>query len=463
MRLPTVRRRSLPAVVGCGLVVASLVAASCVAALTGGPGRTTGGSLGAGRSAQKSGASAANSTAGGASLTGSSAPARLSLPSATGASSGPARSGSAASQGRTVPPSSGGGNGGGGTGGSGGGSSTGGQGAGASATTTQQSSAAGASVPRLVVPDVIASVPGGVTAADLARIRKLSQVMTVLPISGARIEVNGRQIAVLGARAAALRPWTPPETAVSQRVWADFAAGDLIATAGSARQLRLVAGRQYPVTAAVRTRMTFGTQTLLGIAGVDAIVNQARASQLGLVRNVAVLINAPAANVNTLVAQVKRTLGSGSQVVRLVPVEVSTSLPVDSNAPKGRPTSYLSLFQESAAQYCPGLSWTVLAAIGQIESGDGANVGPSTAGALGPMQFLPSTWRVWGIDGFGETGPPDIFNPFDAVPSAARMLCADGAAHGGQTLRQAIFDYNHAGWYVDEVLTLADEYAREFS
>ena len=46
------------------------------------------------------------------------------------------------------------------------------------------------------------------------------------------------------------------------------------------------------------------------------------------------------------------------------------------------------------------------------------------------MQFLPSTWAVWGIDGFGQTGPPDIMNPYDAVPSAARMLCADGAASG---------------------------------
>ena len=46
-------------------------------------------------------------------------------------------------------------------------------------------------------------------------------------------------------------------------------------------------------------------------------------------------------------------------------------------------------------------------------------------------------------------------NPFDAVPSAARLLCADGAASGGQSLRTAIFDYNHATWYVDEVLTLA--------
>ena len=109
------------------------------------------------------------------------------------------------------------------------------------------------------------------------------------------------------------------------------------------------------------------------------------------------------------------------------------------------------------------MSWTVLAAIGQIESGDGRNVGPSTAGALGPMQFLPSTWATWGIDGFGETGTPDIMNPFDAVPSAARYLCAAGASSGTQAgLRQAIFGYNHADWYVNEVLGLAAQYAANY-
>jgi hypothetical protein len=318
------------------------------------------------------------------------------------------------------------------------------------------------SVPRLVVPDLIAAGPGAVTTADLARLRKLSQVRSVLPVDGARIMVNGKPLIVIGATENALRPWTPPATATSAAVWRGFAAGDLITTAAVARSLRLSHGA-YPVVAAVKTTITFGGTALLGVTGVDAIVNQATARRLGLVSNVAVLINAPAADMTKLAAQVSAVLGKQSRVVRLVPVITGTTLPVDAHPPTGRPDSYIALFQESAAQYCPGLSWTVLAAIGQIESGDGANTGPSTAGALGPMQFLPSTWRVWGIDAFGETGPPDIMNPYDAVPSAAVLLCAAGAAQGGQGLRQAIFAYNHATWYVDEVLTLAAEYAREFS
>jgi hypothetical protein len=321
---------------------------------------------------------------------------------------------------------------------------------------------AGATPTRLVVPDVIASVPGGVSAADLARIRRLDGVRAVLPVDGARIAVNGVWLTVLAAPAAALRPWTPPATAASKRTWSAFAGGQLVATAAAAKQARLAVGGKYPVAAAVRAQITDGGTALLGVSGVDGVVSQAEGARLGLVSNVAVLVNAPTVSVTALVSQVQATLGGGARVVGLVPVTVSTTLPVDRTVPAGRPASYLELFRASAALYCPGLSWTVLAAIGQIESGDGQNIGPSTAGALGPMQFLPSTWKVWGIDGFGETGPPDITDPFDAVPSAARMLCADGATGGAAGLRQAIFDYNHASWYVDEVLTLAAEYAAEY-
>ena len=321
---------------------------------------------------------------------------------------------------------------------------------------------AGATPTRLVVPDVIATVPGGVSAADLARIKKLGGVRAVLPVDGARIEINGVWLTVLAAPAAALRPWTPPATAASQRMWAAFAGGQLVTTAAAARQARLAAGGRYPVAATARAQVTDGGTALLGVSGVDGVVSQAEGTRLGLVSNVAVLVNAPTVNVAALVRQVGAALPAGARVVGLVPDTVPARLPVDRTVPAGRPTSYLGLFRASAVTYCPGLSWTVLAAIGQIESGDGQNMGPSTAGALGPMQFLPSTWAAWGIDGFGETGPPDIMNPFDAVPSAARMLCADGATTGDQGLRQAIFDYNHATWYVDEVLTLAAEYAAEY-
>jgi hypothetical protein len=437
VRLPLIRRQSLPTVAG-GLVAVGAAVTATVAVLSGGH-TAAGGALTALSGTKAAGPASGGSASGGTASGG------------TGASGGAAARGGPAEgtaaealNGRLVPA---------------GGESGGG---GPAGTAPAEPGLAGASTTHLLVPDVIASVPGGLTQADLGRLKKLGGVRAVLAIDGARITVNGVRLTVLAAPAAALRPWTPPTTAANQRAWSAFQAGDLITSAQAATAAHLVSGGKYPVAAAVSARITDGGAALLGVAGVDGVVSQAEGRKLGLVRNVAVLVNAPAADMTKLVGQVKAALGASARVVGLAPSSVSTSLPVDATPPTGRPANYLQLFQESAAGYCPGLSWTVLAAIGQIESADGQNIGPSTAGALGPMQFLPSTWATWGIDGFGDTGAPDIMNPFDAVPSAARLLCADGATSGGAGLRQAIFDYNHATWYVNEVLALAAEYAREY-
>jgi Transglycosylase SLT domain len=309
------------------------------------------------------------------------------------------------------------------------------------------------------VPDLIAAVPGGITPAQLAKIRKLSGVTAVLPVDGGKVTVNGQSANVLGVSPQAFRPWTP--LATSAAVWSDLGHGQLISTDAAARKLHLTAGKSYQVSAAIVEQVPFGGAAALSVPGADAIVNLARSAQLGLAKNFAVLISAPQANLSTLKSQVKLVIGHGSQVVNLVSYSLVTAsqLPVEINAPAGVPANWLDLFQKSAAQYCQGMSWTVLAAIAEIESGDGANDGPSSAGALGPMQFLPSTWAIWGIDGFGPAGSPDIMNPLDAVPSAARMLCADGGGNPA-TLASAIFSYNHATWYVDEVLALASEYNR---
>ena len=311
------------------------------------------------------------------------------------------------------------------------------------------------------VPDLIAAVPGGITSAQLAEISRLGGVTAVLPVDGGKVTVNGQSANVLGVSPQAFRPWTPLATAASAAVWSDLAKGQLISTGAAARKLRLTAGKSYPVSAAIAEQVQFGGATALSVPGADAIVNLTTSAQLGLAKSFAVLISAPRANLATLKAQVQSVIGKGGQVVNLVSYSLVTAskLPVEINAPTGVPANWLDLFKESAAQYCPGLPWTVLAAIGEIESGDGANDGPSSAGALGPMQFMPSTWAIWGITGFGPPGSPDIMNPLDAVPSAARLLCASGGGSSA-TLAGAIFAYNHATWYVNEVLALASEYAQ---
>ncbi len=310
----------------------------------------------------------------------------------------------------------------------------------------------------IVLPDLLIVMPSGLTAPDVAGLRAISGVRKMITFDGAQVTLAGRPASVIGVSPDRFRSWVPLRVASNQMLWTRLAAGDFIASGQAARSLGLTTGADYRLAGSSAVGIRFAGPARLDIAGVDLVVNQAVSRKLGLVHRVAALISAPGPSIGALTARVREVLGATARVVDLRGRRV----------PAGhiRPTtitSYLRLFQASAAKYCPAMSWTILAAIGQIESADGQNMGPSSAGALGPMQFMPATWAEWGIDGFGPPGPPDIMNPFDAVPSAARMLCADGASTATQDgLRQAIFAYNHADWYVNEVLALAGRYAAEY-
>ncbi len=117
--------------------------------------------------------------------------------------------------------------------------------------------------------------------------------------------------------------------------------------------------------------------------------------------------------------------------------------------------SVRALYQQ-AALTCPGLPWGVLAGIGQVETDHGANKNVSSAGAMGPMQFMPATWEAYGVDGDGD-GKADILNQTDAVYSAAHYLCSNGGGNSA-SLYKAIFAYNHSSYYVNTVLRLAAQY-----
>jgi murein DD-endopeptidase MepM/ murein hydrolase activator NlpD len=135
----------------------------------------------------------------------------------------------------------------------------------------------------------------------------------------------------------------------------------------------------------------------------------------------------------------------------------SLSVPVSLSTPPAAPmqlsySELLGLWQRAGAAY--GIPWQVLAAINKVESNWGRNMGPSSAGAIGWMQFMPSTWLRWGVDANGD-GVADPWNPDDAVFSAARYLAAAG---GTTDLYRGVYAYNHADWYVKQVLALADLY-----
>jgi peptidoglycan hydrolase CwlO-like protein len=126
--------------------------------------------------------------------------------------------------------------------------------------------------------------------------------------------------------------------------------------------------------------------------------------------------------------------------------------PVEPMSGKG----YRRLYKESAKQYGFGEDWYVLAAVGKVESNHGESLGPSSAGAMGPMQFLPSTWETAGVDANGD-GVANIMDPRDAIPAAARYLETGGAP---EDWYRALFTYNHADWYVMKVLGVAEGYRR---
>lgn len=118
--------------------------------------------------------------------------------------------------------------------------------------------------------------------------------------------------------------------------------------------------------------------------------------------------------------------------------------------------AYIKLYKEAARKYGFGRDWYVLAAIGQVESNHGQNMGPSSAGAMGPMQFMPATWATSGVDGNGD-GTANVMDPRDAIPAAAGYLKEGGAPRDWYA---ALFSYNHADWYVKKVFAVAEGYRR---
>ncbi|HEU5142964.1 MAG TPA: lytic murein transglycosylase, partial [Solirubrobacterales bacterium] len=118
------------------------------------------------------------------------------------------------------------------------------------------------------------------------------------------------------------------------------------------------------------------------------------------------------------------------------------------------PPFLLPIYQACGTQY--GVPWQVLASINKIETAFGTNLNVSSAGAMGWMQFIPSSWEAYGVDANGD-GRKDPYNPVDAICAAGNYLKAAGAH---EDLYSAIFAYNHADWYVQEVLLYARAYGK---
>jgi uncharacterized protein YkwD len=172
---------------------------------------------------------------------------------------------------------------------------------------------------------------------------------------------------------------------------------------------------------------------------------------LGLVSAVVV------SSVGAAASMCQREAGEGESISPDgVPVGYTVSEP-SGEAIADIPPHYLEEYRRAAEEY--GLDWAILAAIGKIESGHGEGGKETTcigsyAGATGPMQFMPATWASFGVDGNGD-GTKDVCEYRDSIHGAANYLAQSGAP---QDYQSALFAYNHAQWYVDDVLAQADEY-----
>lgn len=147
----------------------------------------------------------------------------------------------------------------------------------------------------------------------------------------------------------------------------------------------------------------------------------------------------------------------------IAPVFGSCGAAASAPAPAGLdiPGDYLVMYQ-AAARTCAGLDWSVLAGIGRVETNHGRSTlpgvhnGHNEAGAEGPMQFLPATFTS-----VRQRHPqigPNVYDPTAAIPAAAFYLCDNGYSSNP---RGAIWQYNHANWYIDEVLAQAAKYKEQ--
>jgi membrane-bound lytic murein transglycosylase B len=142
-----------------------------------------------------------------------------------------------------------------------------------------------------------------------------------------------------------------------------------------------------------------------------------------------------------------KTVLAGSRLRRLVsPLDEPPDWVIHHPAPARR---LLKFYRAAEARF--DIPWEVLASLNFVESRFGRILGPSSAGAEGPMQFLPSTWAVYGNGG-------DINDPHDAILGAARYLSASGAP---TRMWDALFAYNRSNDYVKAILVYARQMMRD--
>ena len=291
---------------------------------------------------------------------------------------------------------------------------------------------------RLYLPDLVVSSPRALTLADLAGVQRLPHVQGVTAALTGTVRYAGRSGRAWGVDASSLRAFTPRPTAASDPVWRSLAGGDLV-LAYAADPPRAPGGRRavppgarVPLTGPTGhpQRVRVGALAALGLPDVDVLMSRERAAAAGL-RAAALLISAPGVDPAALQSALTRVLG-GPVGMHLLRAERPAVLG-GAGAPAAPAT--LGALYRAAAGTCPGLPWTVLAAIGQVETDHGRDTACLRCRApAGRCSSCPRPGATYGVDGNGD-GVADIDNQADAIYSAARYLCANGAGQGAPTWR----------------------------
>jgi membrane-bound lytic murein transglycosylase B len=141
-----------------------------------------------------------------------------------------------------------------------------------------------------------------------------------------------------------------------------------------------------------------------------------------------------------IASQVGTNLAAKRELWRLTPVSRRRRFRTGPALP---PQTLLRYYRSAQARF--GVAWNVLAAVNFVESAFNKLRNDSASGAQGPMQFVPATWRAYGLGG-------DVHDPHDAILGAANYLHENGAP---QNNRRALFRYNPSPLYVDAVLRYA--------
>src|SRR3954468_20795286 len=309
----------------------------------------------------------------------------------------------------------------------------------------------------LYAPDAVLTFDRPIGPSALRQLRRLVGLRAFTVADSGSVVLGRTRIRLLGGDVARTRGFTPRFTATSAPLWTSVLRGELTVDYSLAGTFKNTLGATLPLfghsNAPVAVRV--GAFATVGLGRAQGIVDRSLSASLGLRPARVLVVSAPHRSDSGLRSDLA-TLFPHAHLRMVRPPHVDQAV-ISAYARSVIPAGYLRLYR-AAASTCRGLPWTVLAAIGTVETGNGANTSTSSKGAMGPMQFLPSTFAAYAVDGDGD-GVANIQDPADAIYSAARYLCAWGAGLGGQWLYAAIFAYNHADWYVREVIRLAIAYS----